>query len=314
MSPEYRPDEIARAWLVKMHGEDAPGLQAEFEAWLAASPEHRLSYDRAAQTLQQSAILKSSSRYGSARAGARSPLGHRRWLPAAGVAITALLLAALGVNVLMPASSRDSLIAARAAEPLITRRGEIRTFRLAGGATATLDTDSRLEFVDANNARHLRLARGLARFDFGDGAVPFRVEVGGSVISGDRAELDIGIADGSVIIMRVLSGSARMGSRAASSADGTILPQTKPLRVRELPPPDWPTGWSEHRSISLAALAREANRYAARPIIIDDGATGQLEVSGRFRISRPASLVNRLAKLFDLSVEKRADGIHLRRQ
>lgn len=328
MSRDYPPDEIARAWLVKMRGEDAQGVRGEFETWLAASPEHRRSYDRIAQAMQQSAILKSSRRYGLARAGAGSPAGRRRWLPATGVAIATLLLIAVGANVLIPASSSDSLIAARAAEPLVTRRGEIRTFRLVGGATATLDTDSRLEFVDANNGRHLRLTRGLARLDFGDGAAPFRIEVGSSIISGERAELDIGIADGSAIVIRVLRGSARMASRAATSTADTILPQPRPIRyqlsgseplrehlpARELPATDWPTGWSEHRSISLSALAREANRYAARPIVIDDAETRQLEVSGRFQVSRPEIVADRLGALFDLEVEKRADGIHLRQR
>ncbi len=322
---DYPLDEVARAWLVKMRGEDAARLRGEFETWLAASPEHRASYRRIEQALEQSAILKSSRHHGLARASARSPSAHRRWLPAGSVAISALLLIAVGANILMPTGSNDSLIAARAAEPLVTRRGEIRTFKLPGGATATLDTDSRLEFVNANNHRHLRLTRGLARFDFGDGGAPFRVEVGGSVISGDKAELDIGIADSSGIVIRVLRGKAQMGPRAAIGAGHIILPQPEPSRylsaggeslqpqmpTRELPSADWPSGWSEHRSISLAALAREANRYATRPIVIDDNATGRLEVSGRFQVSRPEHLAGRLGQLFDLSVEKRADGIHL---
>lgn len=322
---DYPLDEVARAWLVKMRGEDAPRLHSEFETWLAASPAHRHSYQRIERALEQAALLKSSRRHGLSRAGICPAPARRRWLPAGAVAMSAVLLVALGANILIPTGSSDSLIAARAAEPLVTRRGEIRTFRLAGGGTATLDTDSRLEFVDANNYRHLRLTRGLARFDFGDGAAPFRIEVGGSVISGDRAELDIGIADRGGMIIRVLRGSAQMASRAAIGAGRIILTRPEPHRyplagseslqslmlVRELPSPDWPTGWSEHRSISLAALAREANRYAARPIVINDNTTGQLEVSGRFQISQPENLADHLGQLFDLSVEKRADGIHL---
>lgn len=321
---DYTVDEIARAWLVKMRSEDAPRLRGDFETWLAASPEHRASYDRIADAMKGAAILKSSSRYGMGRTDARSP-SRRRWLPVGASIAAVMLLVAIGTNIGLPAGSKNSLIAARAAEPLVTRRGEIRTFRLPGGGTATLDTDSRLEFVKAGDARHLRLTRGLARLDFSDGAAAFRIEAAGSVVSGNKAELDIGIADGGAIVIRVLRGSAQMASRSGARATDIIAPQAQPLpyrptgdaperdqmRARELPSADWPTGWSEHRSIPLAALAREANRYAARPIVIDDSATGRLEVSGRFQISRPETLADRLGQLFDLSVEKRGDAIHL---
>lgn len=322
---DYTIDEIARAWFVKMRGEDAPRLRHEFETWLAASTDHRAHYDRIARAMKQAAILKTSTRYGTMRPDARSP-SRRRWLPVGASVAAAAMLVAIGSNIWLPAGSKSSLMAARAAEPLVTRRGEIRTFRLPGGGTATLDTDSRIEFVEAGEARHLRLTRGLARLDFSDGAADFQIEAGGSIVSGNRAELDIGIADGGAIVIRVLRGNARMASRSATGAAETILPrpeplryrpagggpEREPLRARELPSADWPTGWSEHRSIPLAALAREANRYAARPIVIDDPATGRLEVSGRFQISRPETLADRLGQLFNLAVERRADGIHLR--
>lgn len=329
MSPgDYSIDEIARAWLVKMRGEDAPRLRSEFEAWLAAAPEHRRSYDRIAHAIEQAAILKSSRRHGLARGRTPSPSPRRRWLPIGAATAAMIVLAAIGTNLLLPAGPKDGLIAARAAEPLVTRRGEIRTFRLANGATATLDTDSRLEFVETGNARNLRLIRGLARLDFSDGTAPFRIEVGGSVVSGNGAKLDIGIIDGEAIVIRVLRGSAQMGSRAASDAADTLLPRPEVLqyrlasdrlepeypRARVLPSADWTSGWSEHRSIALVALAEEANRYAARPIVIDDAATGRLQVSGRFQVNQPDIMADRLGELFDLRVERRADGIHLRQR
>lgn len=324
---DYTIDEIARAWFVKMRGEDAPRLRHEFETWLATSPDHRTSYDRIVRAVEQAAILKTSSRYGSGRPEAGSP-SRRRWLPVGASVAAAALLVAISSNFGLPAGSKNSVMAARAAEPLVTRRGEIRTFRLPGGGTATLDTDSRIEFVEGGDARHLRLTRGLARLDFSDGTAAFQIEAGGSVVSGNRAELDISIADGGAIVIRVLRGSARMASRSATGAADIILPRPEPLRyrpagggaerepmrTRELPSADWPTGWSEHRSIPLAALAREANRYAARPIVINDQETGELEVSGRFQISQPETLADRLAQLFNLAVERRSDGIHLRSQ
>lgn len=326
-SRDYPLDEIARAWLVKMRGEDAPRLQSEFETWLAASPEHRKSYDRIAGAMEQSAILKSSRRHGVARSDIRKPAPRQRWLSVGAATAAPALLVAAGTSLMLLAGPKDSLIAASAAEPLITRRGEIRTFHLAGGATATLDTDSRLEFVEAGKVLHLRLARGRVRLELGRGAGPFRIEAGGSVVSGDDARFDIGIADGDSIDILVLRGRAQMASRTAG-AGARSLPLGEPLRYRMMggelrreqaaakhpSSADWPTGWSEHRSIGLAALAEEANRYAVRPIVIDDAATGRLKVSGRFQVSRPEIMADRLGELFDLAVERRADAIHLRQR
>ena len=48
---DYEVGEIARAWLVKMRGDDASSLRAEFEAWLTAAPAHRAAYDRIARAM-----------------------------------------------------------------------------------------------------------------------------------------------------------------------------------------------------------------------------------------------------------------------
>jgi transmembrane sensor len=79
-------------------------------------------------------------------------------------------------------------------------------------------------------------------------------------------------------------------------------------------PASWPDGWAEYRSIRLDRLVAEANRYAAAPIVIDESAIGEREVSGRFQISKTGPFAERIATLFDLRVERRADAIHLSRR
>ncbi|KTE78444.1 hypothetical protein [Sphingopyxis sp. A083] len=56
------------------------------------------------------------------------------------------------------------------------------------------------------------------------------------------------------------------------------------------------------------------NRYAVIPIVIDDAALATLKVSGRFHLSETDSFAARIASLFDLRVERKADAIHLRRR
>src|SRR3546814_4860922 len=81
----------------------------------------------------------------------------RGWLPwgAAATAI-ALLIVAFGAGGASLPGQPGSASTARAAEPLITQRGEIRTFRLADGSRATLDTDSRLDVAFGDGDRSVR--------------------------------------------------------------------------------------------------------------------------------------------------------------
>ena len=68
---DYPVDEVARAWLVKMRGEDAEVLRGEFDAWLQASAEHREAYRHAEKRMAALAILKTSQRHGTTHAEAR---------------------------------------------------------------------------------------------------------------------------------------------------------------------------------------------------------------------------------------------------
>lgn len=330
-SDDYPVDTVAHAWLVKMRGGDAEALRGEFEAWLSASPDHKAAYDRITRKLAASAILKSSPRHGAAQAGQRSGPrpAVRRWLSAGAViAAAAIVFVAFGAGgAPLPGSFGNGPLAARAAEPLVTRRGEIRSFRFADGSTAVLDTDSRVEVSLAKAVRHLRLAKGRVRLSVTGKGQPLRVEAGDAVMTTRDAALDVGLGMDGELHVRLLRGKAdiqfadvpEMGAGRAE-----ILPPGKSVIYgpggKEQPTAstvqdnarEWPTGWAEYRSIRLDRLIAEVNRYAVRPIILDDAATARLEASGRFRISQPETLADRLALLFDLEITKRADGIHLR--
>src|SRR3546814_18999875 len=67
---------------------------------------------------------------------------------------------------------------ARAAEPLITQRGEIRTFRLADGSRATLDTESRLDVAFGDGDRSVRLVTGRVRLSNAQQAHTLHIDAG----------------------------------------------------------------------------------------------------------------------------------------
>lgn len=329
---DYPVDTVAQAWLVKMRGHDAAALREEFEAWLSASPQHKTAYERISRQVAASAILKSSSRHGAAQAEQRSSgrPAARRWLSAGAViAAAAVVFLAFGAGgASLPGPFGDGPLTARAAEPLVTGRGEIRSFRFADGSTAVLDTDSRVEVSVAQAARHLRLAEGRLRLSVTGKGRPLRVEAGGGVVTAEDAAFDISLEENGALSLTMLRGDAdiRFGN----------VPETDTLRAQAVPSGrsvtydptgkeqpttaspvqegsrEWPSGWAEYRSIRLDQLIAEANRYAAKPIIVDDARTARLEASGRFRISKPETVAERLAQLFDLEIIRRADGIHLR--
>jgi transmembrane sensor len=322
---DYPVDEVARAWLIKMRGEDAGALRGEFETWLLASADHAEAYRRAEKRMSALAILKTSARHGTEQSAVRR--GQLRgWLPwgAAATAI-ALLIIAFGAGGAPLPGQPDALSTARAAEPLVTRRGEIRTFRLADGSRATLDTDSHLEVMLGNDGRHMRLLKGRVRLSVAKQTAPLWIDAGTGRATVNDAELDIGVDETGTVTMALRRGQAELrpdgkavtstslspGKTLAYRRDGSL--QLGPGQAAALPP-SWPEGWAEYRSVRLDQLVAEANRYAVVPIVIDDRASAALQVSGRFHISQTEAFAERIASLFNLGVESTADAIHLRRR
>ncbi|EZP83988.1 putative FecR [Novosphingobium resinovorum] len=325
---EYPVDEIARAWLTKMRGEEANALRAEFEAWRAAAAENREAYARISTRMAASAVLKTSARHGAARpkSGARSQ--SRGWAPwGAMTAAAALLLVAYGAGgASVPGFLSGGASSARAAERFATKRGEIRRFQLPGSSVATLDTDSQLLVSFTGSEQHVRLDRGRVRLAITGAAHPVRIHIGKQQMIASDADFDLSLdADGRVRIA-LLRGVARIVDAGARGESFSALPLGKTLALQSrgaarvvIPAADsgardWPSGWTEHRSISLGDLVAEANRYAIRPIIIDERAVAALTVSGRFKISDAEAFASRTAKLFGLTLVERQDGLHLRSQ
>ncbi|HEX2813700.1 MAG TPA: FecR domain-containing protein [Sphingopyxis sp.] len=322
---DYPVNEVAQAWLIKMRGEDSGALRGEFEAWLLASADHGEAYRRAERRMAALAILKTSQRHGTSHAEARR--GRvRGWLPwgAAATAI-ALLIVAIGAGGAPLPGQSGSASTARAAEPLITQRGEIRTFRLADGSRATLDTDSRLDVAFGDGNRSVRLVKGRVRLFIAKQAIPLHIDAGPGAATANYAEIDLSLDEAGTVSTVLRRGEAELRSDARTGP-ATALSHGKTLTYRrdgkleinvsQAPgiPANWPEGWAEYRSIRLDQLIAEANRYAVVPIVIDDAASAALEVSGRFHLSETDAFAERVSILLGLKVERTADAIHLRRR
>ena len=322
---DYPVDEVAQAWLIKMRGEESGALREEFDAWLIASADHGEAYRRAERRMAALAVLKTSERHGTDHAEARRGRA-RGWLPwgAAATAI-ALLMIAIGAGGAPLPGQPGSASVARAAEPLVTQRGEIRSFRLADGSSATLDTDSRLELAFGDGARSVRLTKGRVRLSIARQNIPLHIEAGRGTTIANDAEIDLRLDEAGTVSAVLRRGDADLRPDA-KTGPATALTRGKTLSYRrdgrsqlevaQAPdiPANWPEGWAEYRSRRLDRLVAEANRYAVIPIVIDDAAIAALDVSGRFHLSETEAFAERIASLFGLSVERSADALHLRRR
>lgn len=330
--------EEAERWLVRLDKDKSPETKAEFNRWAERSPDHRREFEWIEKVYVGGEILIDSDKFGAGRKDETPALeparSSKRWLMVgtAAAAAAAVLFMAFGAGgAQLPGSFPGNSMSAHAAEPLVTSRGEIRSFSLADGSTATLDTESRVEVAMTKGQRHLRILKGRARFAVAPDARSFRVQAGAGEVVASQGEFDVAYEGGEQIIVRLISGDAGvrpaskqsheartsqplqqdgvLGYRAGDYRSATIQPDAAVTALQ-----NWPSGWADYRSIRLDKLVAEANRYADKPIILDDRATASLVAVGRFRISKTDVFVERIAELFDLSISRRDDGIHLRKR
>ena len=312
-----------------MRGEVTEQLQEEFEQWLAASPRHRHAYNRYSRVMAQAEVLKSSGQTSGATTAKLVTRPSKRWMmvgaAAAAVIVFAITISAGGT----PIPGSGMVLSAHAAEPLVTKRGEIRSFELEDGSTATLDSDTRIEVSISPDTRYVRVAQGRARVRVVNNARPFRLAAGQGIVTTNEGIVDVRISDDRQVVVELISGKADLASvsRAASAAAAPQSLRTRTaLQYRaddqrvhstarnSVNSADWPSGWTEHRSIPLDQLISEANRYASLPIVVEDPKIAKRYVSGRFKISDTEIFLKRIADLLDLTIHRRPDGIYLRSQ
>ena len=319
----------AAAWFARMRGPSAAALAADHALWLAQSPANRRAYAHISRIFAGSAVLRRSSRFG---AQARRRNAPQRTGRRAGLALTTaavLALAFVGLGLWMPAWRNSPSAVEVAAQILSTQRGEIRRFALADGSSVVLDTASRIEVRFDRAERHLRLVAGRARIMLARDERPCSIEAGAGQIATHSATLDVALGPGLQFTVAVYEGTAQVRPRRPGTGFASrwlIKGEVLSLGARDLAEPRsspapggandfaWPTGWAEYRSIPLAELVAQANRYATRPIMLDDPGLGRLEVTGRFHLADSEAFTSRLAALFDLAIVREPDAVHLHRR
>lgn len=321
----------AAAWFARMRGPDALAQKSEFEAWLAGSMDHERAYQGIAGMFEEAAVLKMSGRFAPAapHARARADRGRQQLLALAAVVLACVCLA---VTAVMASHGFWLGGGAPAWRELATTKGEIRTFDLADGSLLTLDSSSRVQVAAFDRTPRVRLLAGRARLCLAPTAPPMEVQAGAGRVSATRGIVDVALAGGTARVSLV-EGKGEIAPRAGpavlafwngrqallagrsftyaarSFANAAFVPGPTADQDR-----DWPTGWAEYRATSLGQLVDQANRYAAKPLVVDGPGLVRLEVTGRFHLTDSEGLARRLGVLFGLEVVPTPTAIHLRRR
>ncbi|TWB49991.1 FecR family protein [Nitrospirillum viridazoti] len=314
-------EEAARWALRRADAPLTPEEEAAFQAWLAADPGHRDSYQALHATLEDPALAEAMAGLDAAPPAARRPASHaipraipraRRLLP--GLALAAC--AALALVVVWPNIDRYM------ATPLRyeTAGGQGRTVTLPDGTALNLNGDTVVEARLGHGHRWLTLSRGEAYFDVAhDSDRPFEIEAGGRAaitVLGTAFDVDL---TRDVVELSVYRGRVRFTAAGAGTGRELTAGQRAAVHNGQLQSladfnpaaEDWRQGWLETEGITLGRLAERLSRRSALPIVLTDSRLATRQISGRFRLDDPARLLATLGRVHGFTVDRQADRLLL---
>jgi transmembrane sensor len=218
--------------------------------------------------------------------------------------------------------------------------GEHRTITLQDGSTVTLNAMSRLRVRFNRVQRRVELASGEALFRIAkDAARPFivhseatRIQVLGTQfnVNQRRSGTIVTVVEGRVSVAQDGAGNAQVSTtpQGAAAQPSTRSPaplilsageqavvRSARIEKRQPPNPASATAWNEgllvFDSASLAEVTEEFNRQNVKPLLIEDPALGELQISGIFPATGSARLTEFLRARFGVVVTETEADIRL---
>ncbi|HEX8300030.1 FecR family protein [Sphingomonas sp.] len=307
----------AAEWWSRMQGPDAEQHRPAFEQWLAAAPANSEAYSRLERAWQASSGL------GATEMGRNRSLERHRspFFVLTGPRVAAIAAAAAAILLvvfLRPGSESPAPQPVQTAALMQTAIGEIRTLRLPDGSKMTLDTDSQVRVRYARDARRVELVRGRVRFEVrADPSRMFVVEAGDRLVSIPEGRFDTEIRPAGVCVS-AWKGPIEIRGRGASYTQAAvfrmapghsmIFPAGRPQTAAAPASEQWVAGMLVYKSVPLADVLAETNRYSKQHIVLSDRSLGQLRVTGTFRPVPVGALAASLAAAFELHLRPGADG------
>lgn len=315
----------AAAWRVRL---TEAGLEssAALEAWLAEDAANEAAWRQVAapwNLLSEHATIPevmAARRAALARAGTQSASDSRsgavRWFALAAGVIAAVAITLWWWNA-SPAEYG-------------TESGERRVVTLEDGSKVSLDSNSLVQVRYSGDARHLKLARGQARFDVAHQARrPFVVDAGDRTVVATGTSFNIDLRESQVVVT-LIEGHVIVTSRAPrlpavaqpkSPAPAVRLEagETLTASIDTVAPPriekaqlDTVTAWESGRLIfdneTLAAVVDRIGRYSGQRIVIADSHVAQLRISGVFNVGDVTTFVDTVSRYLPVRATPGYDG------
>ena len=292
---------------------------AQFEAWLASSPQNAVAWDEIQAPWEFVGAQAASPELIELR---RAALAHAqetnrsRWArPAkfAGVktfaAAAVIVVVAVGAAWFWRQSQPDSYR---------TSAGERRVVTLADGSQVALDSQSEVSVRYSAHARELTLARGQARFDVAhDVERPFSVAAGGYKVIATGTAFNVDLFGPSLLVtlieghVVVLSDKASAPIPVSDVGGQLALSPTAPPSVAHVNVERatlWENGEIAFENDPLSTVVARLNRYARHPVVIADSSTSDLRISGVFHTGDIDGFVSTIVSYLPVDARKDADG------
>jgi transmembrane sensor len=296
----------AGSWLERREfGAWDASAQAEFDAWLNASPSNAVAFLRVEEMWKRADRLRALNRpmRETAPASQASPLS---FLPKLAAAFA--LIAAVGIGTYMFGNGQKAYE---------TPIGIRKTITFADGSKVELNTDTLLRARVTGSGRTAELVKGEAFFQIQhDAAHPFVVMAAGYrvtdlgtkfLVRRDGARLEITLVEGSA---RVEPAEKDIHAKPAVLTPGdmviataqqmTITKKTTPVLANEMA---WRRGLLIFNHATLEDAAIQFNRYNTQKLVIASPSVGRRTIGGTF----PTSGVEEFAE-----VAKGVFGFHVK--
>ena len=330
------PAHLAAAdWLVRLQSTD---LSIEdtlaWQAWLNADRAHAQAFARMEEISQvlrsvQAPSAASPRQVARDRYDASVPIkdwnrrhapGHRTAIALA-ASIAALALTAAFWKTPPPSNSFATAI------------GETRNVTLSDGSTIALGGDTQIEVALSEKERDIELTKGEAMFTVAkDAARPFKVRAGDATVvavgTAFNVERDsdrsvVSVTEGRVVVEPVTHflpvfvlqefkpklRSVRLNKGQQTTAGSAGIEE--PTKM-EAPAIGWQIGQLAFHLQPLRYVLEDVNRYAHKPIVLENDHVGALVITGTVERENIAGWVKSLERAFDLQATEEADQITLR--
>lgn len=324
--------EAASVWCLRLaEGPLDPEESAAFGEWLAVDPRHGELFDEAVSLWRTVEKVSADPEVLALRVAAlESMQPGPSTRPARRFKRGGLVLASAGALL----ASAAGYWYANLPDVYQTGIGERRLVALPDGSKMSLDASSEVKVSYSRDRRDLMLENGRARFEVAkDPLRPFSVSVNGRIIVATGTQFSVERLNGEVRVI-LLEGKVAVlrrdadGERAQPVRLGRdsrhaeyVLAPGKELvigtdRARaevSTVDPDRSLAWESGQLVfadePLAQAIQQVNRYATRPIVLADSATGNVRISGAFTAGDVAAFVEGVTSAFPIRAKEDADRI-----